>query len=142
MKRTTATILSLLTLFSTQAIAIAPVKVLVAKSSGVTDSQALRMLDHLNDLMDNSGLSTREFVNANTATFVASTTCSGTGARLPQQRSAKVSRLFHLLHVYGLIGKVPRSRRWRLTKNGLRVVASAIRLREQTFPTLYATAYA
>jgi hypothetical protein len=59
-----------------------------------------------------------------------------------QQRSAKVSRLFHRLHVYGLIGKVPRSRRWRLSQKGLRVVSSAIRLREQTFPELHATAYA
>ncbi len=66
----------------------------------------------------------------------------GPKRQTPQQRSARVSRLFRRLHLYGLIGKVPRSRRWRLTNNGLRVVASAIRLREQTFPTLYATAYA
>ena len=58
------------------------------------------------------------------------------------QLSAKVSRLFHRLHVYKLIAKVPRSRRWRVSKKGLRVLSSAIRLREQIFPHLYATAYA
>jgi hypothetical protein len=57
-----------------------------------------------------------------------------------QQRSAKIARLFHRLHVDGLIGKVPRSRRWRLTKQGLRVMSSAIRLGDQTFPDLYAYA--
>jgi hypothetical protein len=29
------------------------------------------------------------------------------------------------MHVYGLIGRLPRSRRWRSTKKGLRVIASA-----------------
>lgn len=36
------------------------------------------MLNELNQLMANTGLSTRDFVNASTSTFVASTTCSGT----------------------------------------------------------------
>lgn len=63
-------------------------------------------------------------------------------AQSVQQLSAKVSRLFHRLHVYGLIAKVPRSRRWRVTKKGLRVLSSAIRLRDELFPDLYATGYA
>jgi len=66
----------------------------------------------------------------------------GTKVQTVQQQSAKVSRLFHRLHVYGLIAKVPRSRRWRLSKKGLRVLSSAIRLREQIFPELHASVYA
>jgi hypothetical protein len=31
----------------------------------------------------------------------------------PKTQSAQVSRLLHRLHVYGLVAKVPRSRRWR-----------------------------
>ncbi len=53
-----------------------------------------------------------------------------------------VSRLFHRLHLYGLIAKVPRPRRWRVTTKGLRVLSSAFRLREQIFPELQASAYA
>ena len=34
------------------------------------------------------------------------------------KRSAKVTRLLKRLQIYGLIAKVPRSRRWRLTKKG------------------------
>src|SRR5881628_2697884 len=30
----------------------------------------------------------------------------------PKQQSAQISRLLHRLHVYGLIAKIPRSRRW------------------------------
>ncbi|HLF11913.1 MAG TPA: hypothetical protein VJA26_11925 [Gammaproteobacteria bacterium] len=59
-----------------------------------------------------------------------------------QQLSGKVSRLLHRLHLYGLIAKVPRARRWRVTRKGLRVFSSALRLREYAFPDLYAAAYA
>ncbi len=58
------------------------------------------------------------------------------------QLPAKVARLFHSLHGYKLIAKVPRSRRWRVRKKRLRVLNSAIRRSEQIFPDLYATAYA
>jgi hypothetical protein len=33
----------------------------------------------------------------------------------PKTQSAQVSRLLHRLHVYGLVAKIPRSRRWRVT---------------------------
>ena len=65
-----------------------------------------------------------------------------TKGKTAQQLSAVVSRLFNRLHLYGLIAKVPRSRRWRMTKVGLRVFASAIRIREQLFPDAYLAGYA
>jgi DNA-binding IclR family transcriptional regulator len=59
-----------------------------------------------------------------------------------QQLAGKVSRLLRRLHLYGLIAKVPRARRWRVTKKGLRVFSSALPLRDYVFPRLYATACA
>lgn len=55
---------------------------------------------------------------------------------------SKISRLLHRLHLYGLIAKVPHARRWRVTKKGMRVFSSALRLREYAFPDLYAAACA
>ena len=49
-------------------------------------------------------------------------------------KSAKVSRIFHRFHVHGLIAKIPRSRRWRLTRLGQRLMATAIKLRKEEFP--------
>jgi DNA-binding IclR family transcriptional regulator len=59
-----------------------------------------------------------------------------------QQLARKVSRLLRRLHLYGLIAKVPHARRWRVTRKGLRVFSSALRLRDYVFPELYATACA
>jgi hypothetical protein len=44
------------------------------------------------------------------------------------------------LHAHGLIAKVPRSRRWRVSLGGRRLMASAIKLREVAFPKLFAQA--
>ena len=82
------------------------------------------------------------FTNRDIRQRLAELKALGTKAQTAQQLSANVSRLFHRLHVYWLIVKVPHSRRWRVTKKGLRAPSSAIRLREQVFPDLYATAYA
>jgi len=43
----------------------------------------------------------------------------------PRQQSAQVSRLLHRLHVYGLVAKIPRSRRWRVTAFGHRVMGAS-----------------
>jgi hypothetical protein len=51
------------------------------------------------------------------------------GRHTPQQRrrlSARVSRLFKRLHVRGLIAKIPRSRRWRVTTKGQLSLSSAL----------------
>jgi DNA-binding IclR family transcriptional regulator len=58
----------------------------------------------------------------------------------PKRQSAQVSRLLHRLHVYGLVAKIPRSRRWRVTAFGHRVMGASVKLRERHFPALYAEA--
>ena len=56
------------------------------------------------------------------------------------KQSDKISRLFKRFHMFGLTAKVPRTRRWRLTKNGWAPLSAAISLKEQTFPLVYAQA--
>jgi hypothetical protein len=58
----------------------------------------------------------------------------------PKKRTAQVSRLLHRPHVYGLVAKIPRSRRWRVTSFGYRVMSAALKLRQRDFPTVYADA--
>src|ERR671936_294786 len=58
----------------------------------------------------------------------------------PKQQSAQISRLLHRLHVYGLVAKIPRSRRWRVTAFGHRVMGASVRLRQLHFPAFYAEA--
>ena len=38
--------------------------------------------------------------------------------------------------------EIPRSRRWRVSRNGRRVMAAAVKLREVAYPSLYAEALA
>jgi hypothetical protein len=59
----------------------------------------------------------------------------------PRTQSAQVSRLLHRLHVYGLVAKIPRSRRWRVSTGGYRIMSASLRLRE-TFTELHAKAAA
>jgi hypothetical protein len=58
----------------------------------------------------------------------------------PTRQSAQVSRLLHRLHVYGLVAKTPRSRRWRVTAFDLRVMSASVKLRQCEFPHEYARA--
>jgi hypothetical protein len=58
----------------------------------------------------------------------------------PKKRSAQVSRLLHRLHTYGLAAKIPRSRRWRVTPFGHRVMSAALTIRHKEFPSIYADA--
>ena len=57
----------------------------------------------------------RGFTNRDIRQRLVELEALGATTQSAQQLSAKVSRLFHRLHVYGLIAKVPRSRRWRIT---------------------------
>jgi hypothetical protein len=50
--------------------------------------------------------------------------------------SMKVSRKIYLLRAHGLIAKVPRSRRYQLTKKGLKIMAASLHLREDYLPSL------
>jgi hypothetical protein len=52
----------------------------------------------------------------------------------PRRQSAQVSRLLHPLHVYGLVAKIPRSWRWRVTAFDHRVVGASVQLRQRRFP--------
>ncbi len=58
----------------------------------------------------------------------------------PKKASAQVSRLLHRLHVHGLVAKIPRSRRWRVTPFGHSVMGAAVKLRQRDFPSLYPVA--
>ena len=56
------------------------------------------------------------------------------------KQSGQVTRLLRRLHVHQLVAKIPRSRRWRVSLNGRRVMAAAVKLREVAYPSLYAEA--
>jgi DNA-binding IclR family transcriptional regulator len=58
----------------------------------------------------------------------------------PKKQSAKVSRILSRFHAHGLVAKIPRSRRWRTTRLGRRLMATAIQVREINFPQLLALA--
>jgi len=60
--------------------------------------------------------------------------CCGTSQKEKKRSSAKVSRLIQLLRAHKLIAKIPHSRRYRITLNGLRMMSAAIHLRKDTFP--------
>jgi hypothetical protein len=61
----------------------------------------------------------------------------GPAALTDRRRSAQVSRLVKRLHLRGLVAKIPRSRRWRITHLGHTVMSAAIQLREDAFPTAF-----
>src|SRR3989442_6216718 len=49
----------------------------------------------------------------------------------PKKASSQVSRLLHRLHLHGLVAKIPRSRRWRVTAFGYSVMGAAVKLRQR-----------
>jgi len=53
------------------------------------------------------------------------------------RQSARISRLIKRLHVRGLVAKIPRSRRWRVTQLGHVVMSAAVQLREDQFPAAF-----
>jgi len=57
-----------------------------------------------------------------------------------EKRPAQVTRLLRRLHAHGLIAKIPHSRRWRVSLAGRRTMATAIKLREVSYPGLFAAA--
>jgi hypothetical protein len=61
----------------------------------------------------------------------------GPTAAADRRRSGQVSRLVKRLHLRGLVAKVPRSRRWRITQLGHAVLSAAIQLREEAFPIAF-----
>lgn len=57
-----------------------------------------------------------------------------------RRRCARTSRVIAKLRGHGLVAKVPRSRRYRVTRKGCRVMAAALRYRWVEFPNNYALA--
>ncbi len=51
-----------------------------------------------------------------------------------QRLSAAVGRLLKRLHVRGLLAKVPRTRRWRVTENGQRIMGDTLRVYRRYLP--------
>jgi hypothetical protein len=69
----------------------------------------------------------------------------GQGVELPadpRRQSSFVSHRLARLHSYGLVAKIPRSRRWRVSAQGCRVMSAAIRIRQESFPAQHAAALA
>jgi hypothetical protein len=56
------------------------------------------------------------------------------------KQSGQVTRLSRRLQIHQPIAKIPRSRRWRVSRSGRRVMAAAITLRDVADPSLYAEA--
>jgi len=54
------------------------------------------------------------------------------------RQPSQVTRLFRRLHAHGLIAKLPRSRRWRVSLTGRRTMSTAIKLREVAYAALLA----
>jgi hypothetical protein len=57
-----------------------------------------------------------------------------------QRQRAAVGRLFRRLHVRGLIAKVPRSRRWHVSREGHRVLGAVVQLYHYGIPAAIASA--
>ena len=69
------------------------------------------------------------FLNGFTNRLVCESLYSG--RRRDRRLSNRVGRLLKRLHAHGLIAKVPRSRRWRISASGLRLMASILDMHEQ-----------
>ena len=55
-----------------------------------------------------------------------------------RRQATKVSRLFRRLHVHGLLAKIPRSRRWRLTDRGNLLLSTFLKCHHEKYPELLA----
>lgn len=52
----------------------------------------------------------------------------------PKKASAKVSRILNRFHTHGLIAKIPRSRKWKVTVRGYRLMSTSLKIRKIEFP--------
>ncbi|MGE3809699.1 MAG: hypothetical protein AB7K24_33960, partial [Gemmataceae bacterium] len=51
-------------------------------------------------------------------------------------RTARLSRFLHLLRAHGLIAKIPRSYRYRITAKGEQVINASLYMRHHALPAL------
>lgn len=77
------------------------------------------------------------FTNRDIRARLASTQLLRSCADDPKKASAKVGRCFRRLHAHGLIAKIPRTRRWRVTNYGRNVMGTSMYLREHHFLNVY-----
>lgn len=82
----------------------------------------------------------RGFVNRDIREKLATTPHFARMRKDQKRQGAKVSRILYRFHAHGLIAKIPRSRKWRTTRFGRRVMATAIQVRQLTYPQLLALA--
>jgi hypothetical protein len=80
----------------------------------------------------------RGFTNREIRTKLQSTQHLRPYGQDSKKASSKVSRIFRRFHAHGLIAKLPRTRRWRVTLYGRRVMGTALYLRELDFARAYA----
>lgn len=79
MKRKCLLLATIAGLCSSHVYAATDIEVLVARTGSVLNAEALAIIDELNDLMENSDISARNFRNANTnVTHVEQVSCGGT----------------------------------------------------------------
>jgi len=78
------------------------------------------------------------FTNRDIRARLMSTQLLGGCASDPKKASAKVGRCFRRLPAHGLIAKIPRTRRWRVTDYGRKVMGTTVYLREHHFPNVCA----
>jgi hypothetical protein len=79
----------------------------------------------------------RGFTNRDIRTRHASSVHLRTCRHDPRKESAKVGRTFRRFHAPGLIAKIPRTRRWRVTLYGRRIMGTSPYLRDHHFPKAY-----
>lgn len=79
----------------------------------------------------------RGFTNRDIRARLAPTGHLRTCGHDPIKESAKVSGTFRRFHAHALIAKIPRTRRWRVTLYGRRVMGTSLYLRDHDFPKAY-----
>lgn len=79
----------------------------------------------------------RGFTNRDVRARLASSVHLRTCRHDSKKESAKVSRTSRRFHAHGLIAKIPRTRRWRVTLYGRRVMGTSLYLRDHDFPKAY-----
>jgi hypothetical protein len=62
----------------------------------------------------------------------------GSRSQPHSRQSAAIGRLLKRLHTRQLIAKIPRTRRWRVTDTGRRLLSATLKLYHQTWPELQA----
>jgi hypothetical protein len=79
----------------------------------------------------------RGFANRDIRQRLASTPHWQQCANDPQKASSKISRILRRFRAHGLIAQIPRTRRWRVTLYGRRVMGTALYLRNHDFSRAY-----